>query len=228
MVFCNRWDQEVEKVFKTSRINLNSLCPPLEIPAKQEFIIDRHRPGFVLLRKGFAKISRIKKDQEYALRIAKPDSLIGYGFWYLSTDDSYKLTMLTEGCVSFYEKKSFDKIHSFSRMLDELIAESLSLSLFLKDDRIAALENISSSERVIAVLSSLANEIGVKTDEGKLISLDIGRATMAQMAGTTVVNFSRVLTGLEKKKIILRSGKTGIIIPEISPLNTPSNKKQKA
>lgn len=228
MSFIKRWDQELEKISATSGISLNKLCPPLDLSPKDELVIDQQHLGFILLRKGFAKVSRIKNNQDHALRIATPDSLLGYGLWYVAQPEQYKITMLTKGSASFYKKTSFDRIHSYSRLLDELIAEALSLTVFLKDDRITALENVSSTDRILALLESLGKKIGIQTDNGIMISLDIGRTTMAQLAGTTVVNLSRVLTDLEEKKIIIRSGRTGIVIPNMSHLRTPPKKKGKS
>ncbi len=213
IAFHTSWDQCLNDIKLKKKVDLNTLCPVRHLKPKEEFPLDEKKTGFILLRKGFLKIIRVRGKSEQALRVVEPDTLVGLGLFQIDHETSYKLTMLTKTELSFYDKSSLDKVKNVSHSLDQLMINSLCNTIHFQDVRINSLQNNSSRGRVISLLNCLGGKLGTTTDEGLLISIDVGRETMAQLAGTTVVNLSRLLTELEEDKLITRIGKK-ILIPD--------------
>lgn len=208
--FTQRWDQELSSIVRKTGIDLTKITSSVELASHAEMFAPKE-PGFFLLRKGFVKVCRVEDDQVHAIRIANPGSLLGYGNWYLENPEIFQVTALTKCTLTLYRKAPFERLLETSKGLNSLITESLCRTILIKDQRIVALERTSSRDRIISLLISLAQKLGKKTDEGILISVDIGRSTMAQLSGTTQVNISRVLTDLEQLGLIRRIRRTLLI-----------------
>ena len=70
-------------------------------------------------------------------------------------------------------------------------------------DRYRELATERVERRVARAVLRLANQTGVKTDEGVLLNLPLSRQDLAEMSGTTLFTVSRILSQWEEKGLVI-------------------------
>lgn len=171
---------------------------------------ENSKPGFYCLQSGHVKIYFKSGVKNNTVRICGPGDLIGYGDWH--TGDSHGVRALSQGLACYLDGSNFEKEMRRNHDISEGLIKGLCKIINLKDERISGLENHSVRNRICVLLYNLAKKFGVQTSEGILIEVNIDRKTLSELSGTVIESFARIITQLEKEKIIRRSGRKITII----------------
>jgi len=179
--------------------------------------------GFYCLEKGYVrKFTELANGTTGILCIAGPGDLIGYQVDGEAGESSRQAEALEKSSACFFMQDKFEQLQRDIPAISHSLVKVFARRLNSAYGHVLGLENHSVTSRVAALLFSLAEQSGVTTELGSRIRVKLDRDTMAKMAGTVTETFARVLTQLEKEKVILRQGRA-IIITNFSLLDRARN-----
>ena len=159
--------------------------------------------GFYLIKSGLLKLEKATPVPRL-VRLCSAGDIAGFGSWSAPQNSQYRLTAITSSEVQFWTKTSIYELKDAHPEINDLIIDLLIQNLLHKDERISILEALSSEQRFSQLLVWLAASFGVKSDDGILIDVELGREELAQLSGVTAVTIARNVTRLEDQGIIRR------------------------
>jgi CRP/FNR family transcriptional regulator, cyclic AMP receptor protein len=164
--------------------------------------------GFYRLEKGFLTVVLISPEgQERILAILTPGAVVGDLSIVDGLPRSASAVALTECELLFVSRKVFERCASNHPEIYPYLVKMLAARLREADDLIATLAFLSLRGRVIRALLEFAKTVGQKMGKEIIIPRTIGQQDVASMSGVARENVNRVLSDLQRKKIMTKTAK---------------------
>jgi CRP/FNR family transcriptional regulator len=164
------------------------------------------RKGFYCIQSGYVRLNYKSGRTSKTVRISGPGNIVGL---LNSVSDLYTVTALEPVVACYFDLDIFFMLQSRIVNLSKDIIKWLCELLIVRDDLICALENKTAKGRIAALLISLASKFSRKGPDNSLEILPkIDRTTLSELSCTAPETLSRVLTDLEKNKIIEKKGRS--------------------
>ncbi len=179
------------------------------------------RKGFYCIQEGYVRLNYKSARTPKTVRISGPGNIVGL---LNSVSDLYTLTALEPVTACYFDLDIFFMLQSRITDLSKDIIKWLCELLIARDDLICALENKTAKGRIAALLISLVRKFSRKGSDDSLEILPrIDRITLSELSGTAPETLSRVLTDLEKNKIIEKKGRAIRILDHAALVNVFDN-----
>lgn len=172
------------------------------------FYEGNHAHGIFCLNEGKIKLSKLGKDgKEQIVRFAKTGDILGYRA--LLSDDNYQATAtaMVDSHICLIPKDKFLKIMELNSKLSLKLINLLSKDLKTAEQHLIDIAQKTVKERVAESLIVLYHTFGFLKDQ-KTLNINMTRAEIADMAGTTTESAIRTLICLSEEKVIELEGKT--------------------
>ncbi|MGH2647364.1 MAG: Crp/Fnr family transcriptional regulator [Ginsengibacter sp.] len=169
--------------------------------------------GIYFLFKGRAKVHRKwGEEKQLIVHFAKEGDIIGYRG--LGNQKVYPVsaTALDEVILCFIDTAFFEATLQVNPMLTYTLMQLYANELQHAERRIGNLVHLDVKARVAETLLMLKRDFG-QNKEG-YINITLTKQDLASYAGTTYETFFRMITKLEKEKIVRLSGKNIAILKE--------------
>jgi CRP-like cAMP-binding protein len=162
--------------------------------------------GCYRLDKGFLKVILTSPEgEERILAILTPGAVVGDLAMIDGLPRSASVVALTDCELRFVCRTAFEQSVSQNPEIYRYLVKVLAARLREADEIIATLAFLSVRGRVVHALLELARTIGVKTGSEIVIPRLINQRDLAAMAGVARENVNRVLSDLQRKKIVSKS-----------------------
>lgn len=212
-VLCNCGDEALLAVSKHK-------TPRLLNKGGKLFTIGERKLGVNLIKKGFLKVElNPERGRPLILRIAGKGAIFGHRL--SKNHQFYPYTALAisdvEYCHIPYDQ--FQEIANQNPVLRQQLINQFLDELELAERRALFLATRTVAEKVAEALMIIANAYEYHASANESFRIDMDRQDIADLAGTTKEQVSRVLKGFERKKLIRFSAK------EFSYLNLPELRK---
>lgn len=168
--------------------------------------------SFFLLLDGHIRVVRLAPDGEQIIaRYISSGEL--FGIAQALGRDSYPANAIAAvDCIalawpSSLWQETVEKYPSFASNTYKTVGSRLQDA----QDRIVEMATERVEQRVANAIWKLANQTGIKTDEGLLIDLPISRQDISEMTGTTLHTVSRLLSAWEHNGLV-KSGRQKITV----------------
>jgi CRP/FNR family transcriptional regulator len=143
--------------------------------------------------------------EERILAILTPGAVVGDFAMIDGLPRSASVVALTDCELRFVCRTAFEQSVSQNPEIYRNLVKVLAARLRETDEIIATLAFLSVRGRVVHALLELAKTIGVKTGSEIVIPRLINQRDLAAMAGVARENVNRVLSDLQRKKIVSKS-----------------------
>ncbi len=197
-----------------SRLDIESLQRIAEISVeryyeKGEVILlqDTKVDGLYIVVKGSIRISRLSEDGRIkTLAILSTGDIIGEMSILDEESASATAETIENSLLLFIKRGDFQNILLKYPSITLSIAQILVKRLRVADEEIENLTFYNVRARVIKTLIELANKYGERIPQGVKISLRFTQQDLADMVGSSRETVSRIISTLEKEKIITNIG----------------------
>jgi len=125
------------------------------------------------------------------------------------------VTLEPSGILSIPEREFFALVESRPEMMRRLLA-GLTYRLMMVNKRMADLTG-SAEYRAARLFLTLADRVGVATNNGLKIPLALSRQEIADLIGTTLETAIRLMSRWQKEAVVLTE-KDGFLIPDVNAL----------
>lgn len=167
-----------------------------------------------ILCRGKVKISKFSQDgREQILYLLLPGDFIG-AFNLLKADEfDFNMIALEDTTVSALTKQAFDQVILSNPSMVLKILEKAYERIIKAELLVERLNMTSPDERVIALLSALAQDFGVTTETGLVLELSMNRDELGAYSGIARETMSRKLNLLHEQGYIQLEGQKTIHLP---------------
>lgn len=179
-------------------------------------------PGFHIVSSGSIKVSFGEKQHAKTVKILGAGALFGY-CCYGMPGHLAEATESTRTC--FFDYQDFEALRAKAPDITKNLLNYLCQEGWKNSARLWGLANHSVKERVTFLLRDLAQDFGTPSEHGVKIDLKISRTVLGEMAGAVTETLARVLTELEREKLIVRDKWT---LHWTGPLPRPATASTKA
>ncbi len=185
----------------------------------QSLYYEGNRPtGVFCIKEGRVKCYRLGPGgQRQIVRIAEPGDVLGFSAVVRSQNHAESAEALEDAVICFIPKESFTAMLGERReLLNRLFLSMLSENEEL-ESQIVSMATMSVRERTIRLLAHLARHypLGEKSADGTIwIDVPLTRQEMAEMIGTSVETFIRMLADLKDAGVLTSRGRT-IGVPDL-------------
>lgn len=174
---------------------------------------DQSVSGIYFLYKGRVKVHKKWGDsKQWILHFAKEGDIIGYRGMGNEKIYPVSATALSEAHLCYFDSAFFETTLRINHDLTYTLMEFYAGQLQAAEKRMGNLAHTEVKGRVAETLLMLKRDFGQKT--GGLINISLTKQDLASYSGTTYETFSRMLSELEKEKMVRISGKTIEILSE--------------
>lgn len=173
--------------------------------------------GLYCIFKGKVKLSKLGENgKEQIIRFAKTSDILGYRA--LFGNEPYQATAIAmeDSYICHLSRENFLKQIKKDPNLSQKLLKVLSEDLRRAEQHLINIAQKTVKERIAETLVLLYNTFGV-LDDGKSLDIQLSRAEIADIAGTTTETTIRTLVALSKEKLIKLEGKQ-IIIQDLKSL----------
>lgn len=174
----------------------------------QKIFQEGTRPlGLYCINKGKVKIYKSGiNGREQILRLAKEGDVVGYRS--LISGDNYTASAATleESMICFIPKNVFFNLLQHNHDLVSNMMKLLSRDLKIAEIKVTELSQRSVRERVAETILMLRETYGMEADNETLQAV-LSREDLASIAGTATETLIRILSELNKEKMIALAGK---------------------
>lgn len=171
------------------------------------FYEGNHANGLFCIHSGKVKLSKLGEDgKEQIVRFAKTSDILGYRS--LLSDEPYQATatVMEDSYICLVSKEKFMTLMETDSKLSLNVIKLLSQDLKGAEQLLINIAQKSVKERIAEALVILKNIFGF-TDDGKTLDVNLTRAEIADMAGTTTETTIRTLAQLNTEGYIALTGK---------------------
>ncbi len=179
------------------------------------FYEGNHPQGLYCIFSGKVKIHKLGHDgRDQILRLAKKGNVIGYRA--LVSEDNYhaSATAIEDSLVCFFPKSTCHSKIIADPVLSIQIIKLLSTDLKAAEQKAVSMVQRQVKERIAETILMLKEFFGLETDNATINTV-LTRESIGNISGTTTETAIRVLSDLQKHKVINLIGK------KIAILNTP-------
>ena len=205
-MFCNLEQVDLEKLTK-HKIHFHFK------KGQTLFYENNHALGVFCIYSGKVVLHKRMNDKSQVIRLARPGSWIGYRA--LLGGDVYSASATTientEAC--FIPKQTFMALLKEKPDLTNQTIKLLAEDLKEAETKLVAMAQLPARERIIESLFSLAEFYGYESDKMTINGL-FARENIGSISGTTTETAIRILSQLNKDKLIELKGKKIRIIDE--------------
>jgi CRP/FNR family transcriptional regulator len=171
------------------------------------FYEGNHPQGLYCIYSGKVKIHKLGHDgKDQILRLAKKGNVIGYRA--LLSDDNYhaSATAIEDSQICFFPKTAYQNQIISNPLLSMQIIRLLSTDLKSAEQKAMNMVQKQVRERIIETLLMLKEFFGLEADNATINTV-LTRVSIGNIAGTTTETTIRVLSDLQKKKLVELNGK---------------------
>ncbi|MEQ2129988.1 Crp/Fnr family transcriptional regulator [Caldanaerobacter subterraneus KAk] len=170
------------------------------------------------VKKGKVKISKISSiGKEYTIKIMEEGDVFGESTLFIGGEYPATAEAIEDSEILELKNKDIEDLI----LKDTQIALSIIKILAKRLKYIAVvIENLAlrdSVGRTASILLTFARERGISTKEGILVEIDLKRQELANLAGTSRENITRILSQMDRDGII-KLGKDKILIKDLEEL----------
>ena len=171
------------------------------------FQIGDEGDGCYRLDKGLLKVSLISPEvRERIIAIITPGAVVGDLAVIDGLPRSASVHAFTSCELRFLSRVAFERLAHEHPVIPQYLVKLLAARLRQADDIIASLAFLPAKARVAQALLALAEKVGeVEEGGGVVIPHAINQADIAAMAGVARENTSRILSELEREKLVAKS-----------------------
>lgn len=172
---------------------------------KHTMVFEKDNPciGIYFIKKGKVKIFRIgKSGREQIVRLETTGDVVGYRAFF-SEKQIYSASAFTmeDTQLCFFSKEIFYPVVTLKNTFVVNIIKKITKDLEMAEEQIINISQEYVSERIIHAIIKLLQVFGYKEDK-KTINIRITKSEIAGLAGTTNETTIRVISQLQKDKII--------------------------
>ena len=150
------------------------------------------RVGFFCIASGYVRLNCKSGCTYRAVRISGPGDIVGY-VNFLSSN--YTATAIDAVTACFFDLEIFFMLQSQTPELSRSAIKWLCELITVRDERILTLGSRTAKAKVASTFLSLAKKFGQTGHDGSIrITPTIDRRTLAELSGTVMETFSRVVT----------------------------------
>lgn len=171
------------------------------------FYEGNHPQGLYCIHSGKVKIHKLGHDgKDQILRLAKKSNVIGYRA--LLSDDHYhaSATAIEDSVICFFSKAVYQSQIIANPLLSMEIIKLLSSDLKTAEQKAMNMVQKQVRERIAETLLMLKEFFGLESDNATINTI-LTRESIGNIAGTTTETAIRVLSDLQKNKVIELLGK---------------------
>lgn len=171
------------------------------------FYEGNHPQGLFCIYSGKVKIHKLSHDgKEQILRLSKKGNILGYRALLSNENYHASATALEDSQICFFPKSAYKEKIIANPALSMQIIRLLSSDLKLAEQKAMNLVQKQVRERIVETILLLREFFGLGPDNATIDTV-LTRESIGNMAGTTTETTIRVLSELQKNKIIDLVGK---------------------
>lgn len=162
---------------------------------------------------GIVKLFKTGKDgNEYILRLLKAGQFFGEIVLFKEEKLSSSAEAVGDCNICMMGKKSLENLIKTNTDLSYKLLAAITSRLNKTENKLTSLALEDAREKTIRLLLDLAQESGIKKENGVLVKLPLNRQGLANLMGVSQETLSRKLSELQNDGIILLKGQKQVLI----------------
>ena len=180
---------------------------------KQIIFYEGNQPyGLYCISSGIVKLYKTGMEgQQQIVRMAKSGDILGYRSLFAGENYSATAEVMEEGEICFIDKNAIFPIVQRDAETMMNIIRKLSKELRQAEDQAVGMVQKSAKERLAELLLLLKNGYGKKDKGGTLLDIKLTREEIADLIGTTQETAIRILSEMNKEKLVELRGRQIVI-----------------
>jgi CRP/FNR family transcriptional regulator len=196
---------------------LNAIATSLTVEPAQAIFYEGDRDAYLFnVTAGAVRLSKLLPDgRRQVIGFLFPGDLLGLS---IAGTFAYTADAITETSLCRFDRRPLTRLAEKYPNLEHRVVALASNELVQAQDHLMILGQKTASERIATVLLRLAERIGSKAGDGRVVEVPMSREDIADYAGLTIETVSRKLSRLREAGVIEILTARQIHIPRMDAL----------
>lgn len=209
-----------------SKVPLFSELDPIKLSELEKLVISKQykngeviyaeeEPGeyIYIIDSGLVKLYKTGKDgNEYILRLLKAGQFFGEMVLFKKEKLSSSAESVGDCNICMIGKKDLENLIRSNLELSYKLLSSISIRLNKTENKLISFALEDAREKTMRLLLDLAQESGIKREDGVLVKLPLNRQGLANLMGISQETLSRKFTELQNEGIIYLLGQRQVLL----------------